>query len=318
MQRSLFVRRQACPACASGNFTAIYQCAFDQPPIRDYLSSFYSTRGMVEFEHLEDAIYLLCECQTWGLVFQQDIPGEFLMERLYEHWIDPQKAFKRHQVEDSLSHFAQYAQEIMRIIAYFQRPPADLNFLDFGMGWGRWTLMAKAFGCNAVGLEVSEARISYANSQGIRVIVWDEIPQRQFDFINTEQVFEHIPEPLQTLRHLGTGLKIGGLIKISVPGTDDIKRRLSLMDWDAPKGSKNSLNAVAPLEHINCFRRVSLLKMATIAGFEEVQIPLKHQYRYTTNWHGVRQVAKNLLLPLYRNFLKRKNYLFLRKRMKVS
>ena len=48
----------------------------------------------------------------------------------------------------------------------------------------------------------------------------------RFDFINTEQVFEHISEPLETLKELKTLLKPGGIIKISVPTADDINRRL--------------------------------------------------------------------------------------------
>ena len=58
------------------------------------------------------------------------------------------------------------------------------------------------------------------------------------------------------------------------------------MDWKAPKNSRNSLNPVAPLEHINCFRRKSLIKMAAIAGMEEVVIPMSIQYAYTSNWYG--------------------------------
>jgi SAM-dependent methyltransferase len=173
--------------------------------------------------------------------------------------------------------------------------------------------MASAFGCDSYGTELSETRIKYAQAKGIKVIAWDEIPQYRFDFINTEQVFEHIPEPLQTLRHLKTALKPGGIIKVSVPEADDIKRRLRLMDWKAPKDSRNSLNPVAPLEHINFFRTKSLTKMARAAGMEEVFIPIKLQFRYSFDWGGIKQVAKNFLGPIYRNILRKGNYRFFRK-----
>jgi len=313
MSHPWFVARDKCPACASGDFRTIYQSQYDKPPIRDYLAGFYSPRGMVEFEYLEGATYNLCECDVCGLIFQRDIPNESLMERLYEHWIDPRKSFTQHQEQDGLGCYAYYAQEIMQIIAYLGKGPPSLSFLDFGMGWGRWALMAKAFGCDSFGLELSAERIQHAKSNGIKVIEWGDIPRYRFDFINTASVFEHIPEPLQTLRHLSSGLKADGLLKISVPAAPDIERRLKIMDWRSPKGSRNSLNPVAPLEHINFFRRRSLAKMAVQAGLDEVFIPIRVQYQYLTDWTGTKKIAKNLLLPLYRTFSKRHNYIFLRK-----
>lgn len=180
------------------------------------------------------------------------------------------------------------------------------------MGWGKWALMVKAFGCESYGTELSEERIKYATSNGIKVLAWDEIPKHSFDFINTEQVFEHISNPLDTFIYLKDALKSNGILKISVPTANDIKKRLKIMDWKAPKGTRNSLNPVAPLEHINYFRRNSLIKMANLAGMEEVVIPMRTQYLYTSNWRGAKRIAKNILLPIYRNVLKRQNYLFFR------
>lgn len=75
------------------------------------------------------------------------------------------------------------------------------------------------------------------------------------------------------MRYLKQGLRPKGLLKISVPTAHNIKRRLARMDWKAPKGTRLSLNLVAPPEHINFFRRKSLLLMAEAAGMEEVTIP---------------------------------------------
>lgn len=313
MSKIWFVKREECPACASGSFRTIYQCQYDRSPIADYLVDFYSPQGMVEFEYLEGATYVLSECDACGLIFQRDIPNEFLMERLYEHWIDPQKVFSQHMKNRGLEYYSRHAQEIMHIIAYFGKNPPSLNFLDFGMGWGEWALMAKAFGCNSFGSELSTERIQHAKLNGIRIIDWDEIPQYRFDFINTEQVFEHIPEPLQTLRHLSGSLKTDGILKISVPYAPDIERRLKVMDWKSEIGSKNSLMPVAPLEHINLFRKQSFSKMAVQAGLEELLIPKKIQYQYLTDWGGAKKIVKSMLRPLYRNILKKGNYIFFRK-----
>lgn len=182
------------------------------------------------------------------------------------------------------------------------------------MGWAKWATMVKAFGGDAYGMELSKERIEYAKANGIKVVSWDELPDHKFDMINTEQVFEHIPKPLETLKHLSKGLRPGGIIKISVPTANDINRRLKIMDWKASKGTKNSLNAVSPLEHINYFKRRSLTQMAAMAGLEEVKIPIFMQWQFAADRRGLKQKIKNILFPIYINILKKRNYVFLMKK----
>jgi 2-polyprenyl-3-methyl-5-hydroxy-6-metoxy-1,4-benzoquinol methylase len=314
MQNQYFSYREKCPACNSFKQKELFKKVYNEPPISDYLKSFYTSQGGVDFKYLNNVSYNLSECENCRLIFQKEIPNDFLMEVLYEKWLDPQAAFQEHQKTDDLDLYTYYAQEISTIIAYLNQIPSELDFFDFGMGWGKWALMAKGFGCQSFGTELSEERIKYATSNGIKVITWDDIPKHKFDFINTEQVFEHIPNPLETLIYLKDALKTKGVLKISVPVANDITRRLKVMDWDAPRGTRNSLNPVAPLEHINLFRRKSLLKMAALADMEEVVIPIKTQYIYNSNWNGTKKIAKNIFLPIYRNILKKQNYLFFRKK----
>lgn len=313
MSHSWFVERKKCPACASTDFNLIYQSPYDQDPIKQYLDDFYSVQGAVEHHYLSGAMYVLCECTRCGLLFQRDIPNDHLMERLYDHWIDPKKVFALNSQEQDLAYYARNAQEVMRMVAFSGKEPSSLKVLDFGMGWAEWAMMAKAFGVDSYGMELSKERIEHAKVNGIKVIEWDEVPGQAFDIINTEQVFEHIPEPLQTLKQLGKGLKPGGLIKISVPTANGIERRLKTMDWKAPKGSPNSLNAVAPLEHINYYRRRTFAEMGKKAGFEEVQLPIKIQLQFMADSRGIKQKVKNLFFPFYINVMKKRNYVFLRK-----
>ncbi|MBA7519967.1 hypothetical protein ES705_12055 [subsurface metagenome] len=316
MNESYFEIRKHCPTCKSTNTIEIYSCSFLKSPIKEFLESFYSPQGKIEFEYLKGSNFILKECNNCGTIFQKEIPNDFLMNKLYEEWIDPEKAFESHLEKDNLSNFSYYAQEVMMVIAFFNRTPSQLKFFDYGMGWGKWCYMAKAFGCASYGTELSKTRIEYAQSQGTKVITWEEIPNYSFDFINTEQVFEHIPEPLRTLRYLKKSLKHNGLIKISVPNGKDIRRRLRIGDWMAPKGSKNSLNPVSPLEHINCFKQASIIRMADIVELELVKMPMPLQLAYTTNWNGMKQIIKNLARPIYRNLFQGGTYLFFRPKKK--
>lgn len=315
MSNSFFVKRELCPACRSKDHSTLYSCSYLDPSLRRYLESGYNRQGKIEFEYLRDATYVLEECSDCGLVFQNEIPNDFLMTKLYEEWIDPGMALKQHRETASLDdHYSGYAREIMMLIAYFKTMPSQMRFLDFGMGWGGWCMMATAFGCDCYGTELSETRIEHAKSQGVHVLKWEEVTGYRFDVINTEQVLEHIPEPLETLCYLRGAVKPQGLIKVSVPDGGDIKKRLKICDWTAPKGSKKSLNAVSPLEHINCFTRRAITRMADIAGFEMVEIPFSIQIAYSTNWRFLKPALKNILRPLYRSVFPRGTYVFLRRK----
>jgi SAM-dependent methyltransferase len=310
MATQYFVERDKCPCCTSPNLSGVYESRFDTSPIKEYLEDFYAPQGGIDFDYLKGAVYSLVECGECELIFQKHILNDDLMEKLYEHWIDPSKAMQRHLEADFPDLYCFNAQEIMQIIAYFKKVPSSLQFLDFGMGWSEWALMAKGFGCDAYGSELSRKRIEYAQSKGVKVTTGKEMPPLRFDFINTEQVLEHIPNPLETLIELRESLKPNGILKVSVPHGWDMARRLRIMDWKSPKTSRNSLNPVAPLEHINCFQRRSITKMASLAGLREINMPLKIQYGYIVNWGRPAKLIRNLALPLYRAVLRRSNYMF--------
>lgn len=308
-----FIQRDQCPVCQSVDLTLKYECEYTKPPLFNYLLEFYGTvGGVIEFNYLEDACFSLVQCNLCDLIFQKYVPNNELAFRLYEKWIDPSVVFNQHLITDDLDTFCGYAQEISTFIDYFNVSPRKLDFLDYGMGWGKWALMAKAFGCNSFGFELSNARRDYASLNALTVVNWKDIPKRKFDLINTEQVFEHLSDPLETILHLKSGLKEGGILKISVPNASNIQQRLRHMDWQAKKGTRLSLNPVAPLEHINCFQRKSLEKMGERVGMREVQIPIAMQYSHATNWRTLKRFMENIGAPIYRNFLKKHNYVLLR------
>jgi len=195
------------------------------------------------------------------------------MARLYEHWLDPEILHRMEQSERGPGFYLVIATEIGRILRHLARPPSEIDFLDYGMGWGNWCLLAKGFGCRAVGVELSDARTTSAIKNGITVLNHTDLPREQFDFINAEQVFEHISNPLETLIELKKTLKPGGVIRIGVPAGWDIKARLKLWDWHAQDESPRSLNAVAPLQHVNCFQFRSLRALGASAQLDVLELP---------------------------------------------
>lgn len=263
--------REKCPICQSSARELLYRCKFEDSPIREYLLDFYGPQGKIEMEFLENGEFRVDECTTCGLIYQSYIPGEFLTKKLYEEWIDPQISFHRNRAKEK-DYFLRLSGELQVIMGFFDHQPRELRLLDFGMGWGEWCLMARGFGCTVHGMEISPARMARAREMGIEVVTSENIEKQSYDFINAEQVFEHLADPLGTFQELTHYLKPGGIIKINVPNCYDIGRRLKIMDWQAPKGSRNSLNIIAPLEHINCFKEHSLKRMAAVFGYAPVSL----------------------------------------------
>jgi len=267
------------------------------PVIQDYLAKHYGHLGPgVELSYLEGSEYRLEECFGCGLVYQKEIPGPALMVRLYEQWLDPKIENKRRNTH----YYLWSAAQIAHGIDILDRLPGEVSFLDFGMGWGHWCLIAKGFGCASFGMDLSDVRSEQASRSGITVLGRDDLVSHRFDFINAEQVFEHIADPLGTLMSFVEALNPGGVVRISVPRGWDIKPRLQLKTWQwgLPDSAVDSLMAVAPLEHINCFNYRALEAMGERAGLASVE-PSEGEFVA----QKPSDALKLLVLPAYRRLL---------------
>jgi cyclopropane fatty-acyl-phospholipid synthase-like methyltransferase len=92
------------------------------------------------------------------------------MHKLYTEWISGESSLKKKLFAD-LSMYSGYAREVEAIpFLVGKRYPGEITVLDYGMGWGYWCLMAKAFGFKAMGLELSVERASFALRSGIKVL----------------------------------------------------------------------------------------------------------------------------------------------------
>jgi len=255
-----FIQRPTCPLCRSAQKAILFSENLAEGKVWSFLDDYY--QGRIDRNDLADARYEVARCLDCGFIWQTQILGSELMDKLYNVWISPTASLaKKTNAGDSL--FSGYAREARAISSLLGKNPSETNVLDFGMGWGYWCLAAKKLGYNISGFEISKERVAFARENGIRVIEnFPDIAADQFDFINAEQVFEHLPEPLETLRALMAALKKRGIIRISVPNGRGIEKKLKRPDWKPAK------NAIQPLEHINCFTHWTLIKMANLAGLK--------------------------------------------------
>ena len=225
------------------------------------------------------------------------------MEKEYSEWSRPAD-LQADQQSHPLKYYLRRTQEVVSLIAHFQGTSSrngvthDLSVLDYGMGWGEFCQMARSFGCRTWGYDISQPVLERARQHGLQVIADPDQTDQQFDIINAEQVFEHLPDPLGTLRSLKRMLTPRGVIRVCVPSARRIHANLQRETFTAHRHAKTSLNAVAPLEHINCFAGDSLSAMGRAAGLLPFQLAeglpigikgaLKEAARPLLSWLGLR------------------------------
>ncbi len=268
-----FLQREACPLCQSGQSHTLCDLDYDEPKLKAFIEHFY--QGRIGETTLLGGRYRVVKCGRCGFVYQDPILGDKGMQLLYHDWVDQERSLQKKKNAPAKL-YQQYAGQITTLSRLFDKPPAQTRVLDFGMGWGYWCRMAQAHGYDVSGYELSFERCKHARQMGLRVI--DNLAQseNQFDFIYANQLFEHLAEPVQVLSELCRCLKDDGIVYLRVPDGRGVDSRLQRHGWSP------GLDAIHPLEHINCFTRKTLIDLAASSGLHPFNPPLR------LNWGGIR------------------------------
>lgn len=199
-----------------------------------------------------------------------------------------------------LSHKAEDAMLIRLLHRGEERRP---RVLDYGMGSGEWPQMAKAYGSEVWGTDVDPRSTQAATESGIHFAKIEEMPGAYFDFINADQVFEHLPDPLATIKALASKLARGGHLKFSTPSDARIEDKIARLQSGGYTLDtfKKDFHALSPLSHINLFAAEAMRTLARAAGLEPFQVPLKTCYSVATGFHSLRQLKRNFYNPLKRH-----------------
>jgi 2-polyprenyl-3-methyl-5-hydroxy-6-metoxy-1,4-benzoquinol methylase len=312
-----FQVRENCPACNEQKHETVYSSSFADGPISVFVSTYYG----VDPASLEQAPYELQRCGKCGLIFQHYTGGPELLSDLYTHWVDEPEdpeAIPTYTAELTNIPESRDAHELMSAAAFLRLPLQRLRTLDYGMGWALWARIAAELGCESYGSDLSVPRMEFAARHAVKTVGDDEIGRLKFHFINTEQVFEHVPEPLALLRRLASALELGGIVKISVPSGETADIQISALNAGTYMGDYKSIIPVQPLEHVNCFTRRSIAKMADRAGMEVVHPSLVESYAFirhrgTLALTRPRKALKELVRPWYQYRNPANIYAWLRK-----
>ena len=258
--------RNRCPACSRCDTHTVADLPYGEAPIATYLAEFYRAYPLCDFSPLFHARFQLADCRHCGCIYQVQVPDDAFLTLFYGEGLAAGTTstitpVQTYQIE-------QQVRELMMVVRFLQATVPHPRILDFGAGDGAWAILAAAAGLKVAVSDLATHAFPRLAAHGITGFRVDALPKEGFDFINTEQVFEHLAQPAEVIQHLSRALRMGGVLKIGVPHDPRLRRKLRQPNWTAPKHSPASLNAVAPIEHLNHFEAASMHALGACAGLE--------------------------------------------------
>ena len=179
----------------------------------------------------DPARWTVFECSVCGLGFLNPRPA----------WRELQSYYSAHYAAYRPSHGAQASDEdvIAKALSdgrFRHIPlPEGKRLLDVGCGGGYFLRICSKLGAKVQGVEPSKIAAEKARRQGLSVFngMLDHFASAQrFDIITANQVLEHVPDPVFTLRKMKNLLAPGGMIWLAVPNGDCVWARKLGWHWD--------------------------------------------------------------------------------------
>lgn len=128
----------------------------------------------------------------------------------------------------------------------------------------------KERGIRWLGLDTNPRWIEHGRREGIPIEARDlDEVEEKFDLIYTQQVLEHITEPLPFLRMVKERIKPGGVFHVAVPNHDSftsLKRRL------LPAMTPHEYGFIQYPYHMRAYNKRSLRALLERAGFSQVEV----------------------------------------------
>jgi len=148
----------------------------------------------------------------------------------------------------------------------FFRFVSEGKLLDIGCGSGDWLSYMAKLGWNVSGVDFDPKAVSAARQQGLNVhlgsVEAQNFAANSFDAILLNQVIEHVPDPITTLKECARILKRGGKLLLYTPNSSSIWRRLFKKNW----------RGLEPPRHLHIFSINSIQGLFEKAGFKKIFI----------------------------------------------
>lgn len=252
-----------CPACGSStaNILAVLD-AERRARFEDYSERKYG--GLIT-KWIKDVLPVVTGCPNCGHCWYRNQPDSEQLRHMY--------AAGRtitYGVQSSSEATLHMREEMRRLRKMVGNNAEPVTLLDFGSGFGRWSRAAVLEGFTVTAYEPSFERGSGSDTRFKLVHSIEEIENHKFDAIQLEQVLEHVPDPLATLKQLRDLCNSHTVIRMAVPNL--------LRDQDGPNvwstwpfdGQRPHF--LAPFEHLHGFTPKSLDYLLKRAGYKNIRL----------------------------------------------
>lgn len=273
---SYFKIREYCPLCKSQQLRQHFKVSYHEKALGSFIERSYHHRGGIPSYYLQGGYYDLNSCKRCGLVFQSCIPQGKLLDCIYNPIFSDDLKLRKSKTKNLKS--MKFVESDARQVIKITKSRQSARVLDYGVGYGTFARFLLEKGIEVHGTELNEEASSFAKNKGVKILTDTELLSYKYDFINTDQVLEHVVYPDTVISLLATLLTDFGILKISVPNAKNIVLDIDQMDFDNAK----KFNAATPLQHINVF---------SDAVFEYI----------ASNWnlHFTRPIQFDIRFPLY-------------------
>ncbi len=260
--RENFLVRTNCPIC-NGTTVDVFSEPYTNQILWEQIAVQY---GETTTQHdWQGASFTISHCKTCDFYYTKEVPSDDFYEKIAERSVAKGLSPERERLMGS-RHYGRLSFECERISSIVGRVPGEITVLEFGTGFGHWLLMAKAFNYQTVGVEIYEDRITYAEKNGLAIHrTIDAILDESVDFAFTNQVIEHLNDPLPLLQSVVRKVRRGGYVQIGVPNGNDITTVISQY-----KAGAKINKLIGPIGHINSFTHKALVSLAHHAGLSLV------------------------------------------------
>lgn len=255
------INRSECPVCSGKNFEKLTTIKYSDENIASFLDSRH--KGKIEVEEFEDSYFCVVMCKNCSFIFQISVPADMFAKKLYSVG-GTNKALDSTQ-KATLDYFIRNSLLAKKAGLILGKLPHEIRVLDLGSGLGSFLSMAKSFGFQTTGVEISEERLNYLRSNGLRCVsTVQELTDEKFDYIHVDQTLEHVNNPFDYLQKLTSLLSENGLMYLAVPNGKNVKKQLKKYGVESFK----EVRAVFPLEHVNCFTNKTLITISYRSGLK--------------------------------------------------
>jgi SAM-dependent methyltransferase len=250
--------------------------------------------GLRALYHEQGTLFRVFECRDCTGRFIAEIPP--LIEKVQAGRAETFDSAERREAQRA--HFAakRAADEHdypYSLIPLVQRYARGRRVLDLGCGASQFLPLIQRLGYQATGFEGDPARAKVARDQGVEVLSgdWARIGEvfrgRRFDCIVSDQVFEHMLDPIGTLMGLGEILARDGVIVFRFPNEGSMRRKLELALCRL-RGRRQPLSYF--IDHWNYFNEKAARRTFSSAGYDVLRV------KKDLSLHGY--LARKLFDPL--------------------